>query len=554
MEKIIRSQFNPKKMKKIFTLCVFAFAALFSKAQVVLNEIYPEPGATYQEYFELYNTSTNPVPENLDNYTIVAYYEESGGKSGFYILDMPSQTVNAKGFYVGSSQSPFAIQGKSGLTANTNWNSLSSGGALTKWEKNGSSYTSVAVPANLNDLFVKITGNSGNYFVFVYKNGMLVNGIIAGNSTGSIPSYIKSMPDLFVDMTGSSPDFTIKFSAMADNSVEYISAFSGVNNGYYRQYDGKCGVWIKSSNAADLTPGTSNGSAAAALGALTISATISSYVIDPTKSLLTYDITAGPADAFPVVVEVYQDLGIIGELDASDVLVDSKTIGSTSVGSQSVIMPTNYDGAILVAKSPAGCYDEVIALPALQAKSTLAVHLISFQGNLNKNNKVTLNWTVADNEIVNNFEVERSANGKDFTTVGLVFPSEKIGTENYMFYETINSNDKAMYRLKMTDKNYEVDYSKILVFQTKTANSNTIRIIGNPVNDKLTFSYTASATQTVNIKIYDVSGRMVMSNKVNSLEGNNMISLPLSSTFKPGMYVVEVNNGTELLTSKFIKQ
>jgi drug/metabolite transporter (DMT)-like permease len=39
-----------------------------------------------------------------------------------------------------------------------------------------------------------------------------------------------------------------------------------------------------------------------------------------------------------------------------------------------------------------------------------------------------------------------------------------------------------------------------------------------------------------------------------SLEGSNVISLPLSSTFKAGMYVVEVNNGTELQSSKFVKQ
>ena len=95
-------------MKKIFTLCLFAITAIFSKAQVVLNEFYPEPGATFQEFFELYNTSTNPVPESLDNYTLIVYYEEPGGKSGFYVLDLPNQTVNAKGYYVGSSLSTFA--------------------------------------------------------------------------------------------------------------------------------------------------------------------------------------------------------------------------------------------------------------------------------------------------------------------------------------------------------------------------------------------------------------------------------------------------------------
>jgi len=192
-----------------------------------------------------------------------------------------------------------------------------------------------------------------------------------------------------------------------------------------------------------------------------------------------------------------------------------------------------------------GCDPTAIPLP---------IHLISFQGNMNKNNKVTLNWTVADNETANNFEVERSFNGRDFTMVGVVFASEKVGTENYMFYETTSGTDKVMYRLKMIDKNREVDYSRILIFQLKSTSSNNIKIIGNPVNDKLTFSYISPATQPVDVKVYDMSGRIVLKNKVNSLEGSNVISLPLSSTLTTGMYIVEVNNGTELQSSKFIKQ
>jgi hypothetical protein len=190
----------------------------------------------------------------------------------------------------------------------------------------------------------------------------------------------------------------------------------------------------------------------------------------------------------------------------------------------------------------------------VQVNKLLPVHLIAFQGNMNKNNKVTLNWTVADNEIASNFEVERSFNGKDFTTVGVVFASEKMGTENYMFYETTSGTDKVMYRLKMIDKNHEVNYSRILIFQLKSTTTNNIKIIGNPVNDKLTFSYTSPATQIIDVKVYDISGRVLLNKKVNSLEGSNMISLPLSSTFKAGMYVVEVNNGTELQSSKFVKQ
>ncbi len=539
-------------MKKVLTLCALAISAIFSNAQVVLNEVYTDPGAGKHEFFELYNTSTNATPENLNNFTIISYYEETGGKSGFYIMDLPNQTVSSKGFYVGAASSPLNVQAQTNVSADFSWQSMPAGGALSKWEKSGSGYIQAVVPSNLNDLFVKISGNGASYHIFVYKNGILVNGLLGGTNSNTIPSYITSMPDLAVDMSGASPDFTIKFSSINNNQVEYVTAVPGSDNGYIREKDGKCRVWVKGSSQVNHNPGKTNGSASDVIGELTIASFITELTGDATKALLVYNITDGPVDAFAVVVEVYRDLGIIGELDAADILADTRTINDKLAGEQNIELPNRNEPVIIVAKSPAGCYDLVRAIA--NNNSILPVHLIRFQGNLNKNNKVTLTWTAADNETVDHFEVERSVNGKDFTTVAMVFATEKYGTEDYQYTETINSNDKVMFRLKMFDKGQDIDYSKILVFQPKSSNTNEIKIYGNPVNDKLTFSYTSNETQTVNVKVYDLTGKVIMSQKVNSLEGSNMMSLPLASTFKTGMYVVEVSNGTDRQTAKFVKQ
>ena len=542
-------------MKKIFTLCVLTCIVLVTRSQAVLNEVYPQPGVGYHEFFELYNESD--TTENLDNYTIVTYYEEAGGKSGFYVLDMPNASVSAHGYYVGASQTPFDIQAQLGLTANFSWNALPAGAALTKWELSGSSYISVAVPANFNDFLVKINGGgNGVYHVFVYKNGILVNGIIGGISTTVVPAYLKAMPNLPVDMTGSSPDFTINFNSIADQSLEYLTNSLGTNNGYFRSSDGLCGDWLKSDSPGQHNPGSTNGLAASLNPAnqLSIAAVISQYAGDPTKALLTYNITAGPAGAFPVVVEVYADNGLVtGQLDINDQVLDIRTITSSSAGNQDIILSSWDVSVIIVVKSVSDCYNKIIAVGNYW--SVLPVNLVSFQGNINRNNKVTLQWRVENNETTDLFEVQRSDNGIEFKTIAIVFTSEKTSIEDYMFYETINSFDKVMYRLKMIDKRNEVSYSKILVFQSKlTTNNNSIKIIGNPVSDKLTFNYTASVSQVIDVKIYDMSGRMMMSNKITSLEGNNMISFPLASTIKPNVYLVEVNNGTETQTAKFVKQ
>jgi hypothetical protein len=266
-------------MKKFFTLCVLTGIVLVTYSQAVLNEIYPQPGNGYQEFFELYNESN--TTENLDNYTVVTYYEE-GTTSGFYVLDLPAVSVPAHGYYVAASQNPFNIQGQLGISANSNWNSLGPGASLTKWENNGTSYTSVAVPANLNDFIVKTNGgSSGVFHVFVYKNGIIVNGIIGGISTSVVPAYLKAMPNLPVDMSGSSPDFTINFNSVADNSLEYLTNSVGTNNGYFRSSDGLCGDWLKSDSPGQHTPGQTNGTALnlSPSNQLSTAAVISQYAV-----------------------------------------------------------------------------------------------------------------------------------------------------------------------------------------------------------------------------------------------------------------------------------
>jgi hypothetical protein len=518
----------------------------------VLNEIYPQPGSGDHEFFELYNE--NNSLEYLDNYTLVLYYEEPGGKSGFYVLDFPNDSIAAHSYFSGAAQSPYNIQGQSNITADFSWNSMPPGGSLTKWEKNGSSYTSVSVPANLNDLFVKITGVGGVFHTFLYKNGILVNGVIGGLNATVVPPYLKAMPNLPVDMSGSSPDFTINFNAIPDNSLEYIPNSVGTNNGYYRSSDGLCGEWLKSDQPGQHTPELTNGMSLSLTPSnqLSIAAVISGHGSDPNKSVLTYNISSAPAGAFPLTVEIYIDRGVAGEWDINDSLIDLRTILSASSGSQDIILSTLKTSVIIVVKSASDCYNK--NLPVASYWSVLPVELISFQGNINKNNKVSLEWKVAGNETIDRFELQRSYDGNEFKTIGIVFASEKKDSEEYLFYETINSVNTASYRLKMIDKNNKVTYSKILVFQTKAATNSNIKIIGNPVTDKITFSYSSFTAQVIDVKVYDMTGKVIMSNKINGLEGSNTMSFPLTSNLKPNMYVLEVSNGTGIQTAKFIKQ
>jgi len=90
--------------------------------------------------------------------------------------------------------------------------------------------------------------------------------------------------------------------------------------------------------------------------------------------------------------------------------------------------------------------------------------------------------------------------------------------------------------------------------QNSNVKGGSLTIVNNPATDKLTLSYSSASNQSLEIKIYDLAGRMQMNQKTNVYQGSNLISLTLNSAFRTGAYVVEVRNASERQTAKFVKQ
>jgi hypothetical protein len=213
------------------------------------------------------------------------------------------------------------------------------------------------------------------------------------------------------------------------------------------------------------------------------------------------------------------------------------TGGSTGGGSVRISVDDLNENATVI-----GCMQAV----------TLPLKLTSFAGSLN-NGKISLQWAVAENQNNDHFEVEKSTDGTEFTTAAIVMASSKPGTESYSINETMKS-EKVYYRLRMFDNNKAVTFSKTLIFETKTViSAGGLRVV-NPATDKLSMSFTSANNQSVEIKVYDLSGRIQVNQKMNVYQGSNLINLPLTSAFKTGMYAVEVSNGSERLVSRFVKQ
>lgn len=559
-----------KQILQSFSFGVCLFFSLPSNSQVILNEVYSEPGAGKEEFFELYNINTSNTPSSLDAYTVVSYFEE-GSKKGFYVLDLPNMFVASKGYFVGASSIPFDYQGTANsTTANFSWNDPNlplNYGYIRKWVANGGTnadgnknYDLETLAANFNDLFSRRSGSGATYNAFVYKNGTLVNSFFGGTGgNAKMPDFITSMPMFKLEVVTAAETKThvLNFGSLKNKpieAIEYVTQDIGSDNGYIKTRDGFCGTWTKSSSQAFHTPGTTNGyndGAAPSSLSLDIHVYEGPTAIDP--SFVVYNITTGTSTSFPVELQVYLDNGTVpGQLDTQDEFVEINIEHSVNEGPFTTYLPANND-VLIIAKTDAGCIDQIaFAENPMSEVITLPIKLLSLQGSLN-NNEATINWSVAENESGQFFQVEKSLDGKNFIAAGLIFNTPKKGTEYYTYKES--KSNYEYYRLKVLNKDQTMAYSKIVVIKTNAGSSTeALRLVQNPVQSSVNFNYESAINTISNIGIYTITGTRLFTTKAAIHKGVNFYSLDISNKLPSGTYILEIQTGNQRTTTKFIKQ
>jgi hypothetical protein len=558
-------------MKLLLNRIAIGIAILVSastKAQVVLNEIYSEPGAGKQEFFELYNINTSNTPSSLDAYTVISYFED-GNEKGFYVLDLPNLFVPSKGYFVGASGVPFNYQGTMNSTAaNFNWNDPDlplNYGYLRKWVANGNSnidgnknYDLEVLPSDFNDFFSRRSGSGATYNAFVYKNGTLVNSFFGGTGgNATMPNFITSMPMFKLEVVTASTTQThvLNFGALKNKpieSIEYVTQDIGSDNGYIKTRDGFCGTWTKSSSTAFHTPSVTNGvSGTAPVSELTLDVIIQTGATTSDPALVTYNITAGSTSAFPVELQLYVDNGSIPEqLDSQDQFIELNEEKNVSDGPFTASIP-GMQNVLVVAKTDAGCIDQIaFAKNLLSEFIILPIQLVRIQGSI-QNNDAVIEWTVAENESGNYFEIEKSYDGKNFTSAGIIGSTNKTGNESYRFTEPAGS--QSYYRVKVVGKNRSLSYSKILAVKAKDGLPvNKISLLQNPVSSVLSFNYQSVTDNTSMLTIYNMNGVPVHTSKLTIHKGLNTISLNVNNKIAAGTYLLELTN-TERSVVRFIK-
>jgi len=143
--------------------------------------------------------------------------------------------------------------------------------------------------------------------------------------------------------------------------------------------------------------------------------------------------------------------------------------------------------------------------------AVVPVELTSFTASVG-NGKVNLNWQTATETNNYGFEVERKAEGQEFSKIGFIAGyGTTTETKNYSFADNSVTSGSYTYRLKQVDLDGTFAYSDEVEVDLAPTVYSLAQNFPNPFNPSTKISFNLPVESNVTLKIFNVIGEEVMS-------------------------------------------
>ena len=192
----------------------------------------------------------------------------------------------------------------------------------------------------------------------------------------------------------------------------------------------------------------------------------------------------------------------------------------------------------------------LVRVMANGSAAALPLHILSVTGSRNEKG-ARINWALGQTGQSKEFELQRSLNGSDFSTI------QRIGAEpSRKFYSVEDNSAEAQssvvfYRVKEIDLNAAEYYSAIIKLSGKTRGS--FSIYPNPASDQFVINGYTAQSDNLTVSILNSEGKMVQQEKWNQAAGNYAKQVYVSK-LPPGIYLVQVSGIEGTQKSKLVKK
>ncbi len=173
---------------------------------------------------------------------------------------------------------------------------------------------------------------------------------------------------------------------------------------------------------------------------------------------------------------------------------------------------------------------------------------------------VQLHWVTEFERNNDYFEVQRSFDGTNFSSIGMVLDAETAVDKykNYRFKDNasiLNQKEVIYYRLKQVDKDGSFMYSTVVAFRLKAKDGVKIQTSPSPFTQKVIVGFTASANVQAIVKFINTNGQVVFSVQNQVTKGYNNLTINNLSNLSSGIYIAQLIVNNQVIGSqKIIKQ
>ncbi len=168
----------------------------------------------------------------------------------------------------------------------------------------------------------------------------------------------------------------------------------------------------------------------------------------------------------------------------------------------------------------AGTYDYICKPHAafgmvgtINVSSVLPVTLLNFTATVTPENKALLKWTVATEQNVSYYAIQKSTDGKTFMEAGRVNAGATSSIQKTYSYTDDNANSRYIYySLEIVDRDGKTQLSPIALYKNDKIKGGIIaKISPNPISSPghLMLQFNADKPGTLLVELYDMNGRRI---------------------------------------------
>ena len=210
---------------------------------------------------------------------------------------------------------------------------------------------------------------------------------------------------------------------------------------------------------------------------------------------------------------------------------------------------TGYSYTVSVSNNPS-CSENVFI--SVVDCITTEIELLAFGGQKKENyNKIF--WTTATEKDLSHFMLEKSDNGNVYNEIYRVEAKGNSNVEEeYSFADNHDISGRKYYRLTWINTDGSVGKSNS-VNLNRTKGIEELELYPNPAKENIHLIFRSAADGIAEINILDPSGQQLISQSIESKQGENEINIQLGS-LSSGLYFIQIQQNDSILMQRFVKE